>query len=292
MKRLLLALLKVPERPSLPPGPEGSVDCFRASRRFLAYTVLKWGLKQLGAVISLVVSLAFLTGFQWGPFGAIEPMRELAEEDISIGVLGFVSVDTTMGDLLGVIESFAIGAFLIQLVVSGFFLKLAWELRWYMVSDTTIRIREGLVRLKEQTMTMANIQNMSIRQGPLQRLFGIYDLEVQTAGGSGSGMGSEGNPTAENLHVGKFRGLRDAEALRRRLRARLALHSDSGLGDPDEAARADARRRAAAGRGAGAAGRPGVDLGVATAAASRVLEEARTLRLAVQRRRDGGISTA
>jgi membrane protein YdbS with pleckstrin-like domain len=269
MKALLLALLRVPERPSLPPGPVGSVDCFRASRRFLGYMVLKWSLKQVGAVISLVISLAFLGGLSWGPFGDVEPMRRLADKDVSLGFLNF-SVDMTMADLLGLVEMFAIGAFLVQLVVSGFFLKLAWELRWYMVSDTTIRIREGLLRLKEQTMTVANIQNLSIRQGPLQRVFGIYDLEVETAGGAGSGNAGDPTKSSENLHVGRFRGLRDAEALRRRLRAQLALHKDAGLGDPDEPGK---------GRAAAPASKSAQqDFAQAAAAASQLLVETRALR--------------
>ena len=97
-----------------------------------------------------------------------------------------------------------------------------------------MRIREGLVKLREQTFTVANIQNMKVQQGPLQRLFGIYDLEVQTAGGAGGSELEEAGKKSENLHVGTFRGLKDPERLRDRLRRRLADHGDAGLGDPDE----------------------------------------------------------
>ena len=77
-----------------------------------------------------------------------------------------------------------------------------------MVSDESLRIREGLVRVPEQTMTVANIQNMRISQGPLQRLFGLAEFEVHTAGGGGKATEDDKSAT-RNLHVGHFRGLGD-----------------------------------------------------------------------------------
>ena len=72
---------------------------------------------------------------------------------------------------------------------------------------------------------------MRIRQGPLQRLFGLAELEVHTAGGGGK---ATEDGASRNLHVGHFRGLENAWALRDRLRGALARHRASGLGDPDE----------------------------------------------------------
>ena len=104
-----------------------------------------------------------------------------------------------------------------------------------MVSEESLRIREGLVSVREQTMTVANIQNMNVRQGPVQRLFGIADLEVHTAGGGNSGEAVEdGGAGGKQLHRGRFRGLEDAQGLRDRVRAALVRHRNAGLGDPDE----------------------------------------------------------
>ena len=126
-----------------------------------------------------------------------------------------------------------------------YLLTLNWEMRWYMVSDESLRIREGLVRVREQTMTVANIQTMRVRQGPLQRLFGLSELEVHTAGGGGRAP-DEGKRGDRDLHVGHFRGLEDAWALRDRLREALARHRASGLGDQDEDPAALPRDRNAA----------------------------------------------
>ena len=46
--------------------------------------------------------------------------------------------------------------------------RLDYELRWYIVTDRSLRIREGVTSLRESTMTFANIQHIAVRQGPLQ----------------------------------------------------------------------------------------------------------------------------
>jgi hypothetical protein len=84
-------------------------------------------------------------------------------------------------------------------------------------------------------MTFANIQNLSIRQGPLQRLFGITDLRVRTAGG-GQAAGGSDHETAEaaNMHLAFFRGVDNAEAIRDLIMDRMRGLRDAGLGDPDD----------------------------------------------------------
>ena len=56
-----------------------------------------------------------------------------------------------------------------------------------------------MFKVQEKTMTFSNVQNVSIRQGPMQRLFGIADLEVRTAGGGSSSDGNAPNEQGENL---------------------------------------------------------------------------------------------
>jgi uncharacterized membrane protein YdbT with pleckstrin-like domain len=112
---------------------------------------------------------------------------------------------------------------------------LDYRYRWYMVSDTSLRIREGLLRVREQTMTHANIQNLAIRQGPLQRLFGISDLRVRTAGGGHRGGGSEQESSeGASMHLGYLRGVDNAAEIRDLILDRMRRLRDSGLGDPDE----------------------------------------------------------
>jgi membrane protein YdbS with pleckstrin-like domain len=140
--------------------------------------------------------------------------------------------------LFKVLEAVGVVAFIAQLPCTFLMLRLDYRYRWYMVTDTTLRIREGLLRVREQTMTFANIQNLSIKQGPLQRLFGISDLQVRTAGGGGehSGEGEELSE-ADNMHLSFFRGVSNADEIRDLVMDRMRGLRDTGLGDPDEVER-------------------------------------------------------
>ena len=232
LKRRALELLRVPERPDPPPAAGPTLDVFRASRRYLTLRRVEWSLTQGSALVSIL--------FWLGVFGGVDLPFSLpfAPLDALTDWLDSVNVRTPVArvngaDIMFMLEWVAISGYLLQLVGTGLLLTLNWGMRWYMVSDESLRIREGLVRVREQTMTVANIQNMRVRQGPLQRLFGLSELEVHTAGGGGRAP-DEGKRGDRNLHVGHFRGLEDAWALRDRLRDTLARHRASGLGDPDE----------------------------------------------------------
>lgn len=201
-KRLLLRLFQVEERPEPPPGSPESLRVFRASPKFFRYSLLTWGLGQGGALIGLVVSAV---GFDFVEFG---PWTDFTR---ALGPLLFV--------LFGV-----------QLVGSLAVLRLGYEMRWYMVSDRALRIRYGIFSLREQTMTVVNIQNMAVKRGPLQRLFGIADLEIRTASGGDS------DDDDDDLSRGLLQGLDNAEEVRDLLLASLRRSRDAGLGDPDDRA--------------------------------------------------------
>jgi uncharacterized membrane protein YdbT with pleckstrin-like domain len=147
--------------------------------------------------------------------------------------------------------------------------RLDYRYRWYMTTDTSLRIREGITTVRERTMTFANIQNLSLKQGPVQRLFGISDLQVRTAGGGGAESSEEskkGHSEADNMHLGYFRGVDNAEEIRDLVLTQMRGMRDSGLGDPDEPAAV-----------LGSQG-PSVPSGELLVAARELLVEARALR--------------
>ena len=78
--------------------------------------------------------------------------------------------------------SLIIGIVIVQRLFALALVRLDFEKRWYLVTNRSLRVREGVVKLREMTITFANIQNISISQGPIQRLLGIADLRVDTAG--------------------------------------------------------------------------------------------------------------
>jgi hypothetical protein len=77
------------------------------------------------------------------------------------------------------------------------------QLRWYVVTDRCLRVRGGILNVHEITTTFANIQEVRLSSGPLQKLLGLADVEVHSAGG-GSGKGSS------DSHVARFEGVDNA----------------------------------------------------------------------------------
>lgn len=241
----LLRLLKVPPEPRVPAGDAGPVRVFRAGRRYYHYRLVLWGLRQVGTLAGLV--------------GGVVGLSVAAQEIGSTPVLV----------LMRAAEALAVAGFLVQLPVTFVMLRLDFDLRWYIVTDRSLRIREGIASVKEKTMTFANVQNITVKQGPLQRLLGIADLEVRTAGGGGGGEGRK-QGMGESLHEAYFHGVDNAEEIRDVVRERVRRYRDSGLGDPDDAPALPAPARTARVGGAADAG--------AAAAARELLEEARMLR--------------
>jgi membrane protein YdbS with pleckstrin-like domain len=208
IKRWVLRFLRVPAEPHAPEGGR-VIRVFRAGPRYFQYKLALWTLRQLATALGLVGGLLFVT---------------MLRREIPVPAVDLV---------LALVEGLAWAAFLAQLPFSLAVLRLDYEMRWYILSDRSLRIREGILSVREKTLTFANIQQISIRQNPLQRLLGLADVRVATAGG-GSGSGSHGQGVGESMHEAFFRGVDNADEIRGVIAERVRLHRDSGLGDPDE----------------------------------------------------------
>lgn len=197
-------LLRIPPEPAPPAGALESVRTFRAARGFYRYRLARWALKQLSAAAGLAGGIAVLSVVPEFPFKWTVGLFE------ALAVIGLVTAAP----------------------ITYLMVHLDYQLRWYIVTDRSLRIREGLVRVREKTMSFANIQNVSIRQGPVQRFFGIADVEVRTAGGGGSDS-THGTQSDTSMHLGYFAGVENAEEIRDAILLRVRQLRDSGLGDPD-----------------------------------------------------------
>lgn len=124
-------------------------------------------------------------------------------------------------------------AYLAQLPLTYLIARLDFEMRWYMVTDRSLRIRHGVWKVNESTMSFANIQQVVVSQGPLQRLLGLADVRVQSAGGGG-GEREHKHGTEDDMHHGLFHGVTNATEIRDLILDRLRRFRESGLGDPDE----------------------------------------------------------
>jgi len=154
-------------------------------------------------------------------------------------------------------------------------------------------VREDILSLREKTMTFANVQQLTVEQGPLQRLLGLADVHVQSAGGGASKHGKKGEAgLGQSPHEARFRGVANAAELRDLVRERVRRYRDAGLGDAHAPAPLAAGVPAALPAGGAAplgtppsaGGAPSAS-GPALAAAQELLGEVRALRGALSRPR-------
>jgi uncharacterized membrane protein YdbT with pleckstrin-like domain len=245
----VLRFMRVPPTPEPPPGSPPRV--FRAAPNYFVLRLLVWGFTRFLAISGLVWAVYFISF--------------LTQTGLPPAVIWTVRV----------IEIFAWILFIAEAILGWMIVRLDFEMRWYMVSDRAIRIREGIATVREKTVALANIQNIAVRQGPLQRFLGIADVEVKTAGGGGeSEPGKGGKKHGEPMHVAFFRGVDNANEIRDLLREGVRRQRDTGLGDPDEHHRDEHR-----------------DTGIPAAAAA-MLAEARALRAVAERLRNTSPSQA
>ena len=202
--------LRIPSDPEPPPGDESSTRLFRAAPNFYKYLIFLWAMRTFALVAILLPTeiIPFVTGLDWE--------RRLR---------GFAFVALPLPAVI-------FGIAMIWRLFALALVRLDFEKRWYLVTDRSLRVREGIVKVREMTITFANIQNISVSQGPIQRLLGIADLRVDTAGGGPSR--SEKEEGGESLHTVRFRGVNNADEIRELITERLRELKDSGLGDRDE----------------------------------------------------------
>jgi hypothetical protein len=128
-------------------------------------------------------------------------------------------------------ETFGLFLFALQFFWTLLAVRIDYAQRWYMVTDRSLRLRWGVVRIQETTMSFANLQQVSVHQGPLQRLLKIADVEVRSAGG-GSGEEEAGG---DSMHRSVFHAVENAPEIRDLILARLQRFRQAGLGEPDDA---------------------------------------------------------
>jgi membrane protein YdbS with pleckstrin-like domain len=228
----LLYLMKVPAEPQPPDGSAGSLRVFRSGRNYYRWRLIVWFAGNLGVlVLTAILLFAISRAIRFAP-----PLGRFAGEVLAVLLV------------MGVLAS-ALCTFLHQ--------RLNYELRWYIVTDRCLRVRSGIMNVHEITTTFANIQEVRLSSGPLQKLLGLADVEVHSAGGGSGGKGSSSG------HVASFDGVDNASEIRDFILARLRQYRDSGLGGKDADRVMDFE-------------------GGVVAAARAVLSEARALRTSLQ----------
>ncbi len=195
LKPVFVPLLKLELKP--PHLPEGSalVRHLKPSESWLTYRYLQALFGLLGQVVGAGVLVVFLLtqGGDWGLAGAVLAVL------VEAAIVGFALVTV----------------------------RVDYELRHYLIGDRSLRVSQGAVTRKEVTLSYANVQNLEVSQGPLERVFGFKGLMVTTAGGDVATPGQQG----ESLHQVHLVGLTNAEEVRSLILGMLQQHKDSGLGE-------------------------------------------------------------
>ncbi|GAB1489476.1 hypothetical protein MASR2M8_19290 [Opitutaceae bacterium] len=297
LRQLILTFLRVPPEPHAPAGAPGALRTFRAAPNYYHFRVVAWGVAQMATLVGILVSLQFL---RWLDADiSVERARQAEPAPAVVqpadGPATSVPTETTQrargrGDprpnmdglatraarlpewaflLIKVAEGMAIVGFVLLIPATFVAVRLDYDYRWYLVTDRSLRIRTGIWKLQETTMSFANLQQVEMSQGPVQRLLGIADVRVTSAGGGGGKNDASGRGR-DSMHEAVFQGVDNAIELRDLILDRLRRYREAGLGDPDDH---PADR---------AAGAPVASTGGALAAAKEVLAEARALRTALR----------
>lgn len=199
LKSRLLRVVKAPtEPPDAPRGSHGSEQVFRASPKFLRYRLM---------FFSMFVLLLVLATFTF----------------VGAALIGGVPY----GALLAIPAWIALGTVL-ALIYFG--IRIDYDMRYYIVTDRSLRVREGAWTIKEKTITYANVQNLRVTQGPIMRAFGFWSLKVDTAGGGATSEGQVGGGHEVNMA-----GIENAHEVRDIVLGYLRSYGGgSGLGDLDD----------------------------------------------------------
>ena len=191
-------LFRLPSDPPTLPAPSGSVRSIRPALGFLRYLkFFFWLLFIPGDVLPLIGWSAIYSQHRAVGIALVAPLIVVL---ILPDVIAYVAI------------------------------HLRYDTTWYVLTDRSLRIRRGIWVLHETTISFENVQNVEVRQGPLQRYFGIADVVVQTAGGGARQSKGESGTTV-NAHTGILQGLDDAQEVRNLILDRVQRSRSAGLGD-------------------------------------------------------------
>ena len=232
VKARVLRLMRVPHEPEPPLGAAGSVRIFRAGLNHYYLRLARWAVAQSAALVGIGFSLVFLAALEEGtkqarraislaPVAATAP--SVAEPSPSPSPIAararsetrrrerqrvfdhvLANTPSFVLPLIKFFEFAGIALLGFQMLVTYSIVRLEFEQHWYIVTDRSLRIRTGILRLQESTMSFANVQQVEIRQGPLQRILGLSDVRVRSAGGGEPEHGKAGHGLDGSLHVGTF----------------------------------------------------------------------------------------
>ena len=197
--KVLSGWFRVPRKPPTLPAREGEfLLSFHPSRRYLSY------LKLYFWIALIVIDVAILAG--WFVVLVAFPPLGLA---LALPALALAIVPD---------------------IVAYIAIHLRYDTMWYVMSDRSLRCRRGIWLILEHTITFENVQNVYVTRGPVQQLFGISQIVVETAGateGEGENKFAVGNKAI-------MEGIDNPEEIRALIMERVRASKGAGLGEEPE----------------------------------------------------------
>lgn len=310
-RAFILHWLKVPPEPHPPAGAPSSLRVFRAGKNYFNLRLLGWAGAQLVALGGIVFWTALFIDVEStvreqrvarahepktpSPTSFREALEEVAppsanpprptkgkstkprvrindlESFKKLLVNLALRLPTWTFPLIWVFKISGLLLYLVQIPLTYAIRRLDFEMRWYVVTDRSLRIRTGVWQVQELTMSFANLQQVVVSQGPVQRLLGLADVHVQSAGGGSGASAGQAHGAGDSLHTAVFHSVENATEIRDLILERLRIFRATGLGDPDEHHSVPASASATA----AVVSTPSADT---VAAARELLHEARALR--------------
>ncbi len=309
IRELVLRWLKVPPEPHPPAGAPASLRIFRAGKNYLPLRLWTWAAAQAAALAGIVFWTVVLlevestahiqraaraeapasmpltasteaaaptpptppvtsppkTARKRPPIVRIDSWARFKKSVVDVALL----LPPWAFPLIWFLKLSGISLYLAQIPFTYAVRRLDYEMRWYVVTDRSLRIRTGVLGVQELTMSFANLQHVAVTQGPLQRFLGLADVRVQSAGGGGGEGHQSGH--GDSLHTATFHSVDNAQEIRDLILERLQRYRATGLGDPDDHHDQPPAAIATASSA----------LSPALAAAREMLAEARALRLSL-----------
>lgn len=109
---------------------------------------------------------------------ALDDVRNALFSVIVLLVLGSQS-----GNLGRLAVLLGVGGAVVAVIVG----YMRWRAETYAVAGDALRHRHGVISPDETVVPLARVHSIDVAQGPIQRLFGVDELHVQTAGGGEKG---------------------------------------------------------------------------------------------------------
>lgn len=194
--RFLTDWFRVPESPPTLPVAEGDrLRSFHPSRRYLSYLKLYFWLGLAAVDVAIVIAWAAI-------FVALPPL--------GVALIVPALVVAVAPDIVAYVA-----------------IHLKYDTMWYVMSDRSLRCRRGIWNILEHTITFENVQNVFVVRGPVQQLFGISTIVLETAGaseGEGDNAFAVGNKAI-------MEGIGNPEEIRELILERVRASKSAGLGD-------------------------------------------------------------